>query len=85
VQGRSRTPPGYPGGRYFAFDYRLTCTANWTMSPVRRVAYAVLNPLTSGRIDYLRLPPLLEWPEVLLAGICAAAAILLVAVGTLGG
>ena len=40
--------------------------------------YAVLHPLTRGRVDCLLLPPILEWPEVLLAvGLCGAAFALL--------
>lgn len=84
VQGNSRNPPGYPGGEYFAFDYRLTRTANWTMSRVRRLSYAVLHALTDGRIDDLQLPPLLEWPEILLAVICCAGAALLLAITAIG-
>lgn len=69
---------GYPDREYYRFDYSLTRTANWAESPVRRVLYAVLYPLTRGRVDCLLLPPILEWPEVLLAaGLCGAAFALL--------
>jgi len=86
VQGNYSCPPGrYPGGPYYAFDYRLTRTANWTVSRMRRLAYSVLYPLTDGRVDGLQLPPVLEWPEVLMAIICAAGAALLLALHTLGG
>ena len=84
VQGKFRNPPGYPAGDYFAFDYRLTRTVNWTMSRARRLAYAVLYPLSGGRIDDLQLPPLLEWPEILLAVICCVVAALLAAAAALG-
>ena len=71
---------GYPGGDYYRFDYRLTRTANWTETRLRGVLYAVLRPLTRGRVDCLMLPPILEWPEVLLAaGLCFATFFLLAA------
>jgi hypothetical protein len=68
---KSRTA-GYPDREYYQFDYELTRTANWAQSAIRRVVYATLRPLTHGRIDLLFLPPILEWPEVLLSiGVCA--------------
>jgi len=68
----------YPDREYYRFDYNLTRTANWDESPSRRALYAVLHPLTRGRVDCLLLPPILEWPEVLLAaGLCGAAFALL--------
>jgi hypothetical protein len=70
---RSRAA-GYPDREYYRFDYELTRSANWAESGVRRVVYAVLRPLTHGRIDLLFLPPILEWPEVLLSiGVCMVA------------
>lgn len=85
IEGRFRTPPGYPERAYFAFDYRRTRTANWTMSRLRRLAYAVLRPLTRGRVDCLLLPPVLEWPELVLALIlCVTAGALLTAQRLLG-
>jgi hypothetical protein len=57
---------GYPSNPYYDFDYTLTKTANWTMSWQRRLAYAVLWPLTSGSVDRMRLPVILEWPQALL-------------------
>lgn len=71
ASGASR-PAGYPDDPYYAFDYALTKTANWTKSHWRRIAYRLLRRLTGGRIDRCRLPPALEWPEfVLAAGIAA--------------
>jgi hypothetical protein len=71
---------GYPDGEYYRFDYRLTRTLNWTKSRLRRALYAILHPLTRGRVDCVLLPPVLEWPEVLLAaGLCGAAVALLAA------
>jgi hypothetical protein len=70
---------GYPDRDYYHFDFSQTRTANWTMSAVRRVAYKALNPLTRGRVNYFLLPPILEWPEVLLALLLCSLAILLVA------
>ncbi len=37
------------------------------MTALRRVVYKVLNRVTEGRVNYFLLPPVLEWPEVLLA------------------
>jgi hypothetical protein len=74
--GKTRAA-GYPDCAYYRFDYELTRTANWAMSPLRRVVYAVLHPLTHGQIDLLFLPPILEWPEVLLSiAVCVIALIL---------
>lgn len=58
---------GYPNHKYYHFDFILTRTANWTKSPIRRSLYGALHRLTKGRVDCLLLPPILEWPEVLLA------------------
>jgi hypothetical protein len=63
-KGREHT--GYPGDDYYHFDYRLTKTANWTKSWIRRSAYRVLHATTAGGVDRLRLHPLLEWPQVLM-------------------
>jgi hypothetical protein len=57
----------YPSNSYYDFRYAETRTANWTKSRLRRFAYAVLHRLTGGGIDTLRLHPLLEWPQLLLA------------------
>ena len=73
-------PAGYPGGEYYRFDYVLTRNANWAETRPRRIAYALLHPLTRGRVDCVLLPPILEWPEILLAGtLCAVAVALLAA------
>jgi hypothetical protein len=69
---------GYPDREYYRFDYVLSRTANWAETRLKRAVYAALHPLTGGRIDLLLLPPILEWPEVLLGGaLCSAAALLL--------
>ena len=65
--------PGYPANSYYDFDFTLTKTANWTKSWPRRLTYSVLRGITSGRIDRLRVPQFLEWPQVLLALILAGA------------
>jgi hypothetical protein len=70
---------GYPDREYYRFDYGLTRTANWAESRLKRACYAVLHPLTRGRVDYLLLPAILEWPEVLLAAALCGATILLLA------
>ena len=59
--------PGYPDNDYYAFDYRLTRTANWTRSWPRRAAYAGLRAFWGERVDRMRVPQLLEWPQALLA------------------
>ncbi len=79
VEGKICGPPGYPANRYFEFDYRATCTANWTLSRVRRWAYRVLLWTTRGRVNEFLVPPLLEWPEVLLASVAAALGVALFA------
>jgi len=56
----------YPGDSYYHFSFRHSKTANWTKSKLRRTAYSVLRSLTFGRVDRIRLSPVLEWPQVLL-------------------
>jgi hypothetical protein len=68
-------PAGYPAHEYYQFDFSLTRTANWTKSPIRRSIYRALHCLTAGRVDCLLLPPILEWPEVLLAAAVTAVAL----------
>jgi hypothetical protein len=71
---------GYPDRDYYRFDYELTRTANWAETPMKRALYRVLCRLTAGHVDCLLLPPILEWPEVLLAaGLCTATLGLLLA------
>ncbi len=72
-------PAGYPDRDYYRFDYGVTRTANWAETRLKRAAYAFLYRLTRGRVDYLLLPPILEWPEVLLAGALSFAALVLLA------
>lgn len=64
IPGTSRE--GYPDDDYYNFNFRLTKTANWTMSWGRRSAYLLLSRLTRGGIDRLRVPAILEWPQTLL-------------------
>jgi hypothetical protein len=72
--GRGSRTPGYPNLFYYRFDYRKTRTANWTRTWRRRFAYALLHRLSGGRIDQAFMPPLLEWPQILLSiGILTAA------------
>jgi hypothetical protein len=47
---------------------------------MRRALYPLLYRLSAGRVDCLLLPPICEWPEVLVAaGLCTSALGLLVA------
>lgn len=66
--------PGYPENDYYAFDYELTRTANWTRSWSRRAAYALLRAISGSRVDRMRVPQLLEWPQNLLALLILGAA-----------
>ena len=59
-----RTDESYPANDYYTFDFSSTKTANWTKTWVRRSAYRILRVLTAGRIDTLRQPLWLEWPQV---------------------
>jgi hypothetical protein len=70
-------PAGYPDKAYYRFDYQLTRTANWAETWMRRVLYPLLYRLTAGRVDCLLLPPILEWPEILLAAALSASALVL--------
>jgi hypothetical protein len=73
--GSTKTrPSGYPDCDYYRLDFSQTRTAKWTMSALRRLVYRVLNRVTEGRVNYFLLPPVLEWPEVLLGlSLCALA------------
>ena len=72
------TQAGYPANAYYDFDYRLTQTANWTMSRVRRAARALLGvTLGERRVRQLRVPTVFEWPQYL--GAMTALGALLVA------
>jgi|SRR5688500_12225532 len=62
----------YPPNDYYAFAFPLSRTANWTKSWCRRQAYGLLTPLTRGGVDRLRVPAILEWPQVLLGTILTA-------------
>lgn len=68
------TNADYPAGPYYDFDYTITKTANWTKSWPRRRAYAALRAVTGGTADRLRVPVLLEWPQVLLGAALIATA-----------
>jgi hypothetical protein len=57
----------YPSGIYYEFDYRQSKTANWTKSRVRKAVYRVLFFVTKGAIDRIKQPPVLEWPQIVLA------------------
>jgi hypothetical protein len=57
----------YPPGIYYEFDYCKTKTANWTKSRVRKTVYRVLFFVTQGAIDRVKQPPVLEWPQIVLA------------------
>ena len=56
----------YPQNEYYQFDYTNTKTANWTINCIRKALYGILACITRGRIDTLRQPPYLEWPQLIL-------------------
>jgi len=58
---------GYPVEGYYDFCYPLSKTANWTSSPLRRMVYRLARKIRQTRIDTMRLPAALEWPQSLLA------------------
>lgn len=68
--------PGYRG-KYHTFNFKETRTVGWTSSWVRRKAYLALKFITNGRIDCVLLPPLLEWPQIILALLVSSAALLI--------
>jgi hypothetical protein len=57
----------YPANDYYNFTFSRTKTANWTKTWVRRSAYRILRVLTAGRIDTLRQPLWMEWPQVVVS------------------
>jgi hypothetical protein len=61
--------PGYPKCPYYDFDFCATRTANWTKTCGRRATYWLLQYLTQGRVDTFLLPPICEWPEILVAAV----------------
>jgi hypothetical protein len=63
---------GYPVNGYYDFDYRLSKTANWTKTPLRRWVYRALSVLDRRGVDSLVVPTLLEWPQHLFILIAAA-------------
>jgi len=58
---------GYPAEGYFDFCFSLSKTANWTSSQLRRLVYRLARGIRQSRIDTMRLPAVLEWPQTLLA------------------
>ena len=64
---------GYQSHPYYDFDYKMSTTANWTCSWVRRAVFWVLDGLTAGRIRIARQPHWAEWPQLhLIAGVLVA-------------
>jgi hypothetical protein len=59
--------PGYPNVPYYDFDFLVTRTANWTKTRARRAAYRLLQHVTQGRVNTFPMPPICEWPEILVA------------------
>ena len=57
----------YPATDYYNFDFSCTKTSNWTKTWIRRCVYRALKVLTAGRIDTLRQPPWMEWPQIVVA------------------
>lgn len=66
------TKDSYPPGGYYDFDFKNTKTANWTKSWIRKRIYRFGDKITKGRIDYFKLPPFLEWPQLILASVVGA-------------
>jgi hypothetical protein len=62
-----RTAESYPANDIYNFDFSQTKTANWRQTRVRRCAYRLLKVLTAGRIDTMRQPLWMEWPQILVA------------------
>ncbi len=81
--GKKTRPSGYPDRDYYQFDYSQTRTANWSMSAFRRFVYRALNAVTNGRVNYLLLPPILEWPEILLAALLVVLALMCFVLGSM--
>jgi len=54
---------GYPSDPYYDFNYGLSKTADWTSTVTRRVAYRILELASSGAVDRLQVPAVLEWPQ----------------------
>jgi len=77
--GRPTIPPGYPHVPYYAFDFPATRTANWTKSRTRRATYRMLQHVTQGRVNSFLLPPICEWPEVLVAAALLGVGVILLA------
>lgn len=72
-----RTGESYPANDYYNFDFSCTKTANWTKTVVRRSVHRLLRVLTRGRIDTLRQPLWMEWPQLVVATSVAAGVLLL--------
>ena len=73
--------PGYPNVPYYAFDFPSTRTANWTKTRTRRVTYWLLDHATQGHVNSFLLPPICEWPEILLATALSGLGIILFVAG----
>jgi hypothetical protein len=64
----------YPNNTYYDWEYMATKTANWSLSWAHRKAHILLSAVTGGKIDQIKQPVVLEWPQLILA--CAAALLL---------
>jgi len=60
-----RNAQSYPASDIYNFDFSQTKTANWRQTRVRRCAYRLLKVLTAGRIDTMRQPLWMEWPQII--------------------
>jgi hypothetical protein len=67
-----RTGESYPANGYYSFDFPRTKTANWTKTWIRRLVYRISKVLTAGRIDTLRQPLWMEWPQIVVAAAVTA-------------
>ena len=66
-----RPDESYPANDYYNFDFSRAKTANWTKTFIRRSVYGMLMVLTAGRIDTLRQPLWMEWPQIVVAAAIA--------------
>lgn len=56
----------YPEDDFYAFNYTEAKTAKWTHGRFRFSVYLTLRQLTSGKIDLVRQPWWMEWPQLVI-------------------
>ncbi len=79
ADGTKSRRAGYPEDEYYEFDFALSRTANWTTTAFRRGLYAIVRPLTNGRVDCFLVPPIFEWPQISLSLALSTAGLVLIA------